>query len=94
MMPSQTFNLSGVGAQNSATITVGAGEKVRVRLSGVTERPGLFLVIVANSVTTLTPVDQPDGWVTLAVMAGDVVNVRMNGMRPTDNVVGVLESGA
>lgn len=93
-MASQTFNLTGAGAQSSAAIAMAAGEKARVRLTSVTGNPLVFLKVVANGTTTWVPVDSFDGWVSSALLAADTVNVEMRGLKATDNIVGVLESGA
>jgi hypothetical protein len=90
-VPAQTFNLTGSGT--SAAIVIGAGEKLRVRFSSTTGSPAFTLAIVANGVTSLVPVGETDGWISLGVLSGDSVSLRMNGMRPTDTAVGVLESG-
>lgn len=92
-MANQAFNLTGTGNQDSVTITIAAGEKVRVRFTSVNGVPNIYLAVTANSVTDYIPIDDSDAWVSDAVLAGDVVGVRMRGNSPTDNVTGIIESG-
>lgn len=93
-MATQTFNLTGVGNQDSTALTVGAGEKLRVRFTAVTGLPNIYLEIAANSVTQYVPIHERTAWVTDAVLGGDVVKVRMRGNSSTDNVTGIIETGA
>lgn len=93
-MATQTFNLSGLGAKDSATITALAGEKVRIRFSSITGTPDLQLVVTANAVTSYYPIDDRTAWVTDAILAADAVGVRMVGRSATEAAVGIIESGA
>jgi hypothetical protein len=93
-MASQTFNLAGSGNQDSATITIGASERLRVRFTSVAGTPNLFLAVTSNGTTSYVLIDNPTAWTTLAVLTGDVVGVRMRGNSPNDAATGVIESGA
>lgn len=93
-MASQTFSLSGAGNQDSATLTVAAGEKVRVRVTSITGRPNLQLKVTANATSNFIPIDDPHAWVSTGVLGSDVVLVRMVGTKPTDAITGIIESGA
>lgn len=90
-MPSQVFDLAGTDSSNvSASVTVGAGESVRVRFEGKSTSASANLVIISNSVTTYVPIDDDHAWVSDALFDGDVVKVNVAGGR----CKGILETGA
>lgn len=99
-MASQRFTLTRDDAgdddnQDSATITVAAGQAIRVRFD---DFPGAlfgsivpFLSIDRNSVETLHLIDTIDGWITEAVDEGDVVKVRLKFNGALATITGIVE---
>lgn len=88
-------NSTGGGAQEqfSGAVTVGAGEKIRVRFSKCTGEASLALEIVANSVTTFVNIPARDAWASAGVGAGDVCRLRVTLNRDSrSDVEGVLET--
>lgn len=102
-MAFQTFTLTrddsgDADIQQSATITVAAGQAIRVRFS---DFPGAvfgqlvpFLQIDRNGVVTNHLIDTIDGWVTEAVDEGDVVRVRVKFNGTLASVTGIVEEVA
>lgn len=99
-MAFQTFTLTrddagDAATLDSATITVAAGQAIRVRFNAfqgaLFGKVIPFLQIARNGVTTNHVIDTIDGWVTEAVDVGDVVkvSVKFNGQLTT--VSGIIE---
>lgn len=88
-------NTTGGGAQEqfSGSVTVGAGEKIRLRFSKCTGEVSLALEIVANSVTTFVNIPARDAWASAGVASGDVCRLRVRlGNDSKSDVEGVLET--
>lgn len=79
-MSSQLFDLTGSDTSKaSSTITVGAGEKVRIRFNKRSIKAEVYLAITANALTTQVPIDSNDAWITDGLFAGDEVGVLVVG---------------
>ena len=97
-MTTAAFNLSeetngGAIVQESDPVTIGAGEKLRVRFQRKSSFSVTRLKIVANGVTSYVDIPESDAWVTDNVAAGDVcsVSVRFNDISH-DQIIGVVET--
>jgi hypothetical protein len=91
LMAAQEFDLSGLpGSLSSDPVSVGSGEKVRVRFHEASPKATVYLGITANGVTTLVPVTEKDAWVSDALFENDQVSVTAAGGR----VSGIIETGA
>jgi len=89
-MSSQSFSLTGsIGSKASATITVAADERVRVRFNERGPNANVYLAITANSVTTQVPILDNDAWITDGLFEGDVVGILTDGF-----CEGIIESAA
>jgi hypothetical protein len=104
-MGSQTFDISsatggGAEAQNSSTLTLAAGEIVRVRFTQIDGSARAYLGVTRNTVTTYSPIfdsrtegpDEEQDYIG-AALEGDVVFVRivLQG-DSTSRAVGILET--
>lgn len=86
-------NTTGDLEQETSAITVGAGEKIAVRLSQFAPGASCILKIVGNSSTTLEPIGPAQmNTVFDSIPAGHAVSVVTNRHASGGGIVGVLES--
>lgn len=91
-MASQTFNLSGAGATESATVTLAAGERVLARFSAPTAGR-VRVKAVYNGVTSYHPVNA-DGFTSASLLAGTVCSVQLDGQGASNAAcAGIIETG-
>ena len=96
-MASQTFALT-AAASESETITIGAGEALRVRFAYASAdligKVRTSIVITANGFESEVPVDERNIVPSGAVAEGDVIKLRAEFGGATGTIEGILESFA
>lgn len=89
-MANTTFNIaSGAEYQTTATVTLGSGERARVRFTSFPQNGGARLVILANATTTYYPVTDNAAMIFDGTAAGDVVSLELR--RNSGTFAGILE---
>lgn len=90
-MTAQAFDIAGTNDDNtSPSITVSAGESVRVRFEAKAPSASAFLLITGNGTTTLVPITDDHAWISNGLFDGDEVSISVAGGR----CKGILETGA